>query len=161
MYTCITKTSYLVRFKIDWTCLLVVYIIDVVFISCVVLLSVAGSVSEKHALLFIIPVAIVIVANLIVFTLVLYNCLFCHIFIPPANCVCVCVCGGGGILLSVRLSVRASVRPSVTFWFFFNILKRQWWKFIKFCSLIDIDKMYVYNRKLRAGGQFRWSYCPL
>ena len=57
--------------------------------------------------------------------------------------------------------IRPSVRPSVTFWFFFNTLKRQWWKFIKFCRHIDIDKMSVYNRKLRARGQFCWSYCPL
>ena len=61
---------------------------------------------------------------------------------------------GGGILFSRCLSVHPSVRPSfrpcvlppVTFWFFFNILKRQWWKFIKFGRHIDIDEMYVYNR---------------
>ena len=78
------------------------------------------------------------------------------VIIPPANYVC-----GGGILFSRCPSVHPSFRPSVTFWFFFNILKRQWWKFIKFCRHIDIDKMYVYNRKLRARGQFCWSYCPL
>ena len=71
------------------------------------------------------------------------------------------LCLWGGILFSRCPSVRLSVRPSVMFWFFFNILKRQWWKFIKFCRHIDIDKMYVYNRKLRARGQFCWSYCPL
>ena len=38
-----------------------------------------------------------------------------YMFIPPANHVC-----GGGILFSRC----PSVRPSVTFWFFFNILKR-------------------------------------
>ena len=63
---------------------------------------------------------------------------------PPANCVCVC---GGGDCFQV---VRPSVFPSVTFWFLFNILKRQWWKFIKFCRHIDIVKMYVYNRKIKG-----------
>ena len=76
--------------------------------------------------------------------------------IPPRK-----LCLLGDILFSCCPSIRLSVRPSVTFWFFFNILKRQWWQFIKFCRHIDIDKMYVYNRKLRARGQFCWSYCPL
>ena len=61
----------------------------------------------------------------------------------------------------VHPSSRPSVCPFVKFCFFFNILKRQWWKFIKFCRHIDIDKMNVYNRKLRIRGQFCWSYCPL
>ena len=85
--------------------------------------------------------------------------LLCPLLYPPANYVC-----WWGILFScpsVFPSVCPSIRPSVTFWFFFNILKRQWWKFIKFCRHIDIDKMYVYNRKLRARGQFCCSYCPL
>ena len=42
------------------------------------------------------------------------------------------------IHLSVFLFVHVSVHPSVTFWFFFNILNRQWWKFIKFCRHISI-----------------------
>ena len=79
-----------------------------------------------------------------------------RLIIPPANYVC-----WGRILFSCCLSVFPSVCLSVTFWFFFNILKRQWWKFIKFCRHIDIDKMYIYNRKLRAMGQFYCSYCPL
>ena len=70
------------------------------------------------------------------------------------------LCLWGGILFSCCPSIRPSFHPSVTFWFFFNILKRRW-KFIKFCRHIDIDKMYIYNRKLRARGQFYWSYCPL
>ena len=86
-----------------------------------------------------------------------YNSFWISIIIPPTNY----VCGGVYCFHIVRPSIRLSVRPSVTFWFFFNILKRQWWKFIKFCRHIDIDKMYVYNRKLRARGQFYWSYCPL
>ena len=57
--------------------------------------------------------------------------------------------------------VRPSFCPSMTFWFFLNILKRQRWKFIKICRHIDINKMYIYNRKLRARGQFCGSYCPL
>ena len=56
--------------------------------------------------------------------------------------------------LSVFLSVCLFVSLSMTFWFFLNILKSQWWKFIKFCRHIDIDKLYLYNRKLRARGQF-------
>ena len=89
--------------------------------------------------------------------------MFTSIIIPPQT-MFVCVWGGGGctvFTLSIHLSVHVSVHPSVTFWFFFNILKRQWWKFIKFCRHIDIDKMYIYNRKLRARGQFCWSYCSL
>ena len=42
---------------------------------------------------------------------------------------------------------------SMTFWFF-NILKRQWQNFIKFGKNIDIHKMNIYNRKIRARGQF-------
>ena len=76
---------------------------------------------------------------------------------PPANVMLV-----WGMLFSRCPSVFPSVRPSVwTFCFFLNILKRQWWKFIKLCRHIDIDNMYVYNRQLRARGQFCWSYCPL
>ena len=66
-----------------------------------------------------------------------------------------------------KMLERTAIRPSVMIWFFFNILKRQWWKFIKFCRHIDIDKMYVYNRQLRARGQFCGvialcnSYCCL
>ena len=61
------------------------------------------------------------------------------------------LCLWGGILFSCCPSVFPCVCPSMTFWVFFNILKRQWWKFIKFCRHIDIDSMYVYNRKLRLG----------
>ena len=43
--------------------------------------------------------------------------------------------------------------PSVTFWFF-SILKRQWWNFINFGKHIDIHKMNIYNRKIRTRGQF-------
>ena len=32
--------------------------------------------------------------------------------------------------------------------------KRQWWKFFKLCRHIDIDKMYLNNRKLRVTDQF-------
>ena len=63
--------------------------------------------------------------------------------------------------LRVHPSFHPCVRLSVTFWFFLNILKRQLWKFIKLCIHIDIDKMYVYNKELRARAQFCWSYCPL
>ena len=51
----------------------------------------------------------------------------------------------GGILLSRCLSA--------TFWFF-NIVKRQWWNFIKFGKHIDIHKMNIYYRKIRARDQF-------
>ena len=44
---------------------------------------------------------------------------------------------------------------------FLNILKRQLWKFFKLCRHIDIDEMYIYNRKLRARGQFYWLLYPL
>ena len=50
-------------------------------------------------------------------------------------------------------SIHPSICPSATFWFF-NILKRQWWNFIKFGKHIDIHKMNIYNRKIMARGQF-------
>ena len=68
-----------------------------------------------------------------------------HLYTPSKQCLL------GGILYSCCPPVRDIL-------VFFNILKRQWWKF---CRYIDIDKMYVYNRKLRARSQFCWSYCPL
>ena len=55
---------------------------------------------------------------------------------------------------------RLSGRPAVTFWFFLNILKRQLWKFIYVCRPIDVDEMYIYNRKLKARGQFCWELLP-
>ena len=61
------------------------------------------------------------------------------IIIPLANCFCVC---GGDIMFSCCPSVCLS------FWFF-NILKRRW-NFIKFGKHIDIHKMNIYNRKIRA-----------
>ena len=69
------------------------------------------------------------------------------IIIPPANCL------WQDIILFSRC-------PSVTFWFF-SILKRQRWNFIKFGKHIDIYKMNIYIRKIRARGQFFQSYCPL
>ena len=47
---------------------------------------------------------------------------------------------------SVRPSVCLSVRPTVTFWGFLDILERQRWKFIIFCTSINIDKMYICNK---------------
>ena len=74
----------------------------------------------------------------------------------PAKCVC------GGILFSHCPSVRPSFRrPSVTFWFYLNIFNRLWWNLIKPCKHIDILKINMYNRKLRARGQLYESYCPL
>ena len=69
---------------------------------------------------------------------------------PPANYVCRRVY----CFHIVSPSFRACVHPSVTFWFFLNVLKRQWWKFIKLCRHIDIDKMYIYNKKLKARDQY-------
>ena len=79
-------------------------------------------------------------------------------------CVASLVWGKGCIRFWGRLIWHIGLRWAIVAllgYLFFNILKRQWWKFIKFCRHIDIDKMNVYNRKLRARGQFCWSYCPL
>ena len=61
----------------------------------------------------------------------------------------------GIILFSHCPSIRPLFRLSTTFWFF-NILKRQWQNFIKFGKHIDIQKMNIYNRNIRARGQFCW-----
>ena len=42
----------------------------------------------------------------------------------------------GDILFSRCSSICMSVLPSMTLWFFLNILKRQWWKFIKLCRIL-------------------------
>ena len=51
----------------------------------------------------------------------------------------------GGIMFSC---------PSIRTFLFFNILKKQWRNFIKFGKHIHIHKMNIYNRKIRARGQF-------
>ena len=44
-----------------------------------------------------------------------------------------------------------------------NILKMQWWIFINFifCRHIDINKVYLHKKKVRARGQFSLSCCSL
>ena len=67
-----------------------------------------------------------------------------HLLYPPKLCL------WGVILFSRCLSVRLSIRP----WHFgFSLIS---WK-----GNDGIDKMYIYNRKLRARGQFCSSYCPM
>ena len=44
-------------------------------------------------------------------------------------------------------SIFPSICPSVTLWFFPNILKTQWWIFINFCRHIDINKVYLHKKK--------------
>ena len=46
------------------------------------------------------------------------------------------------------LSIHLSFHLSATFWFILDILKSQWWNFVKLCKHIDIDKINIYNRKL-------------
>ena len=62
-----------------------------------------------------------------------------HIIIPPANFLC-----GGVYCFHV-------VRPSVTLWFFPNILKTQWWIFINFRKHFDINKVHLHKKKEGLG----------
>ena len=73
-----------------------------------------------------------------------------HIQCRRCPCVRACVCA----------SVCASVRPSVTFCFF-NILKSHRWIFIKPCKYVHICKTNTLDKKVRARGQFYYSYFPL
>ena len=41
-----------------------------------------------------------------------------------------------------------------------DILKRQWWNFIKLCKHIDIHKMNIYNRKRWAWDQYCYESLP-
>ena len=56
--------------------------------------------------------------------------------------------------------VCASVSLSVTLCFF-NILKSHCWIFIKPCKHVHIRKTNTLNKKVRARGQFYYSYFPL
>ena len=60
---------------------------------------------------------------------------------------------------TVRPSVCASVRN--VFFFFFNILKSHCWSFIKPYKHDHICKTNTLDKKVRARGQFYWSYFPL
>ena len=62
--------------------------------------------------------------------------------------------------LSERPSERPSDRVSVTFCFL-NSFKNHGWNFIKFCKHIHMYKANTTNKKLRARGQYYWSYFPL
>ena len=73
--------------------------------------------------------------------------------IPPANF----ACGGYTVF---TFSVRACVRPSVTLCFL-NIFKSHCLIFIKPCKHVHICKTNTLNKKVRARGQFYWSYFPL
>ena len=48
---------------------------------------------------------------------------------------------------SILFSRCPSVRPSVTLWFFPNILKTHWWIFINFCRHIGINKVYLHKKR--------------
>ena len=61
---------------------------------------------------------------------------------------------------SVRPCVRPSVRPSVTLCFL-NNSKSHCWIFIKPCKHVHICKTNTLDKKVRARGQFFWSYFPL
>ena len=80
-----------------------------------------------------------------------------HFFIPPppANCVC-------GRVYCFHV-VRPTDRVSVTYvtFCFLNILKNHRWNFIKFCKHIHMYKANTTLKKLRARGQYYWSYFPL
>ena len=58
-----------------------------------------------------------------------------------------------GSILTVCGGILFSHCQSTTFWVF-NILKRQRWNYIKFGKHIDIHKMNIDNRKIRARVQF-------
>ena len=79
-------------------------------------------------------------------------------FIPPPQTVFV---GGYTVFtLSVCPTIRSSDRVSVTL-SFLNILKNHCWNFIKFCKHIHRYKANTSTKKLRAMGQYCWSYFPL
>ena len=59
---------------------------------------------------------------------------FSIIVYTPANYVC------GGYTIFTSVSIRLSIRDILVF---FNILKRQWWKFISFCRHINIDDVHL------------------
>ena len=86
-----------------------------------------------------------------------YGVYISQLIIPPANFVCD---GYTVFTLSVRASVRACVRPSITFCFF-NIVKSYCWIFIKPCKHVHICKVNTLDKKVRARGQFYYSYFPL
>ena len=51
--------------------------------------------------------------------------------------------------------VQLSICPSAMFWSFFNIMKRQWWNFIRLCEHVEIHKMNIYMRTIWERGQLR------
>ena len=58
---------------------------------------------------------------------------------------CVCVCGGGG-----GEGRGYTVFTLSVCWFFFQYLEKAMTEFHKFVKHIDIHKMNIYNRKIRA-----------
>ena len=80
--------------------------------------------------------------------------------IPPPPPQTVYVGGYTVFTLSESLTNRPTDRVSVTFCFL-NILKNHRWNFIKFCKHIRMYKANTTDEKLRARGQYYWSYFPL
>ena len=68
------------------------------------------------------------------------------------------LCLWEGIQFSRHLSDRLCVDNVL---FPFNILKNHRWNFIKFCINIHMYKANTTDKKLRARGQYYWSYFPL
>ena len=65
-----------------------------------------------------------------------------------------------GFFHVVRASVRPCVLPSVTLCFL-NNWKSHCWIFIKSCKHVHVCKTNTLDKKVRARGQFCWSYFPL
>ena len=63
-------------------------------------------------------------------------------------------------VVGILFSRCPCVRPSVTFCFL-NILKSHCWIFIKPCKHVHICKTNTSDKKVRARGQFYYSYFPL
>ena len=81
-----------------------------------------------------------------------------NLFLYPPQTVFV---GGYTVFtLSESPSDRLTDRVSETF-SFFNNFNNHGWNFIKFCKHIHINKANTTNKKLRARGQYYWSYFPL
>ena len=64
-------------------------------------------------------------------------------------------------ILFSRPSIRTNVRPCVRNVLFPYYLEESLMDFIKFCKHIHMYKANISNKKLRARGQYYWSYFTL